>query len=231
MHDSKSPVAAVAPVYQLMGSCAFCPQAARQNVHGWAAPDLQLWILHQDWAIQPFFWHWCHQPPQSKWFFRCQWRLWHHYRGPPQWPGLTAHVQQCRDWWRGLPQAIWWLRQCHHGRLTHQVRVYAQCHPQEAVSSVWGHCIWISLWSGLLWSMQSLLQANNSRYGAWESNENEVTNIFFGFQAEILLLFNLKGYWNKILSPKCSYWIVEGQLQQKLNRSLVTHKRLTFIPA
>lgn len=78
-------------------------QAAWQNVHGGASPLLQLWVLHQDRALQPIFWHRRHQPPQPKRLLRRQRWLRHYHEWPPQWPRLATDVQWHRNWWWVLP--------------------------------------------------------------------------------------------------------------------------------
>ena len=47
---------------------------------------------------------------------------------------------------------------------TNQVRIHAQLDAQETVFSVRWHRVWVPLWGSILWSLQGILQEDDSRW-------------------------------------------------------------------
>ena len=141
-------------------------QASLQNVKQRSAHWFQLFVLHQDGTLQPGLPDGQRQPPQPRWFFRRQRELQLNHEWPSERTWLAASLRfrsyPRRQW--ACPETVWWLLQHHRWRSPDQVWIHAQLDAQETVFSVWRHRVWVPLWSSILWSLQGVLQEDDSRW-------------------------------------------------------------------
>lgn len=142
------------------------PQASLQNVQQRPTHWLQLFVLHQDGTLQPGLPDGQREPPQPRRLFRRQWELQFNHEWPSERTWLATSLPFCsyprRQW--ACQETVWWLLQHHRGRPPDQVRIHAQLDAQETVFSVWRHRVWVPLWGSILWSLQGVLQEDDSRW-------------------------------------------------------------------
>lgn len=152
----------------LFFSLCFClpnSQASLQNVKQRSAHWFQLFVLHQDGTLQPGLPDGQHQPPQPGWLFRRQRELQFNHEWPSEWTWLATSLPFCSYPWRewACPETVWRLLQHHCGRSSDQVWIHAQLNAQETVFGVRWHRLWVPLWGSVMWSLQGILQENDSR--------------------------------------------------------------------